>query len=170
MPSSKCLAVAVDAGDQELVAEDPFEVYFGAVDGDVAITAGDAGPDEGAVVGEDVHGLEADVGVAGGLEDEVGLSDVLRELVHGGFAGADVGGAIGLDDLGLAVGSRAGGEGVDLKALEAEHHGGEQSDLAGTEDEGALRLPDLEALLGEEGLFDGLGANAGGLGEDAEMA
>ena len=67
------------------------------------------------------------------------------------------------------MGSRLGGQGVDLHAAQLEHHRGEQADLAGPHDERPLRIPDLEPLLGQERLLDRLGADAGRLGQDAEM-
>ncbi len=65
--------------------------------------------------------------------------------------------------------ARPRGERVDLDSAQPEHHGGEQADLPRSEHESPLRVPDLQPLLGEKGLFDGLGADAGRLGEHAEM-
>ncbi len=60
-------------------------------------------------------------------------------------------------------------ERVDLDSAQPQHHRGEQADLARPHDKGSLGVPDLQPLLGEERLFDRLGAHAGRLGEDAEM-
>ena len=65
--------------------------------------------------------------------------------------------------------ARLGGQGVDVDPAELEHHRGEQPDLARAEDEGPPGVPDLEPLLRQERLLDRLGADAGRLGEDAEV-
>ena len=66
-------AVAVDARNQQLVAQHPFEVDLGGIDGDLVLRAGDARPDQGTVQAEDFHRTEAVLGVAGRLDsDRVG--------------------------------------------------------------------------------------------------
>ncbi len=72
-------AVAVDTRDQKLVAQDPLDVDLRSVNRDVVLTAGDARPDEGPVVSEHLHRAETDLGVSGGLENQVGLADLGRE-------------------------------------------------------------------------------------------
>src|SRR3954454_6166145 len=144
-------SVAVDARDEQLVAEHPLEVDLRGVEGDLLATAGDAGPDQGAIDREHLHGPEAGLGVAGGLEDQVGLADLSGEVGQGGLPRAHVRGAIGLGDLRLAMRAGLGGEGEDLEAAEPEHHGGEQPDLAGAQDEGPSGIPDLQPLLREVG-------------------
>ena len=60
-------------------------------------------------------------------------------------------------------------ERVDLDSAQPEHHRREQADLPRPQHKRPLRVPDLQPLLGEEGLLDRLGADACRLGKHAEM-
>src|SRR5579864_33239 len=65
--------------------------------------------------------------------------------------------------------SRLGGQSIDFESPQLEHHRRQQPDLAGSEHERPLGMPNLQTLLRQERLLYRLCANAGWLGKDTEM-
>ena len=169
MPSSKWRRLPLTLETSSLLPSTHSMLILAASIDDVVLAAGDARPDERSVVSEHFHGAETDFGISGRLEDQVGLADLGGEARERRLPRAHVMAAIGFDDRRLAMRAGPGRERVDLDSPQPEHHRGEQADLAGPQHERPLGVPDLQPLLGEEGLFDRLGADAGRLGEHAEV-
>src|SRR5262245_60237317 len=163
------LAVGVDGAEEELVAKDPIDVDFVGGDFVLSVGAGDAGPDDDAIVAERAHGVEGHVAAASGIDDQVGFADILRGFFERSFGEANVFRLDAFDDLAVERAALAAGEGEDFDAAEAEDERGQESDLANAHDEGPLRTPDAHAALGFVGLVDGLGRAAHRLHEHVQV-
>ena len=102
----------------------------------------------------------------GALEDDV-EGTVLPD--HGGqvrVAGAGVAGAETLEQLTVAVRAPAAAEGGHLQAAQAQRKRGQQADGAGTSDQRASRLPEVQARLDLVGLAQRFRDARERLGED----
>ena len=80
MPSSKWRRLPLTLETKSLLPSTHSRLILAASMVDFVLAAGDARPDQGSVMREHFHGAEADLGIAGRLEDQVGLAHLLGQL------------------------------------------------------------------------------------------
>ncbi len=76
--------VRIDRTNQQLVAKDPLNVQ--SIRGNLRLdfAPGDAGPDERTIVSQGLHGLEGDLRRTGGINNQVGFSDLFGQFQQRG--------------------------------------------------------------------------------------